>query len=356
MKILFLGDFLYDYNTINEDIKKLGEYIKNNKLITVLNLEAPLKSNQKAKKMINLFCTDMLIDILKILNVKAVNLANNHIMDWEEEGLIKTIKALDKANIGYFGAGLNLNEALKSYVLKDQKKTIALYGFGWNMEECINATKNDSGTAPLNFSLIFENLNKDKNDYIIPLFHFGYEYEKLPQPYHLKMCRKIKDNKKIKAIIGHHPHVVQAYEKKHNIFYSLGNFYFGTMRKNYKTKPQYSEEVNEGIGVVLDTENWKTSIVTIISNGDETFIDNDYVVSNLVDISNIKICDYQKYFYKNNNIINKKYIYKIGFWNEHIFNKTHFLRRKTEKFYLRKIKWPLYRNIKKIFNLKERSY
>lgn len=347
MKILFLGDFLYDYSYIREDIYELSKYIKTNKLITILNLEGPLKSGKKLKKPINLFSDNKMIEVLKLLNVKAVNLANNHIMDFCEEGLNNTIKTLDKAGIGYFGAGINLKEASRPYTINMNNKKISLYGFGWNMEESVNAKKNKAGTAPLDFKFINRIIYEDQGDYIIPIFHFGYEYEKLPQPYHLTECRKLITNRKIKAIIGHHPHVVQAYEKNNNIFYSLGNFYFGTMRQKYNKEYKYYDDANTGIGVILDTSNWKTKIIKISSYNEFTAIDEELYIPNLQDINNISINDYEKYFYDNNNLINKKYIYKSKWFNVKFTNKTHYIRRTIHKYYLRKIKWPLGRKIKK---------
>ena len=351
MKILFLGDFIYDYPEIHEDILQLSEYIKHNNLITILNLEAPLKSNKKYKKMINLFSSNKLIDVLKLLNVKAVNLANNHIMDYSEDGLIKTINALKKAKIGYFGAGINKKEALKPWILNIDDKKIAFYGFGWNMEECINAKKNKAGTAPLNFKLIEKIIQSSKDDMILT-FHFGYEYEKLPQPYHLKYCRDFKKNEKVKAIIGHHPHVVQAYEKKNNIYYSLGNFYFGSMRENFE-KNSHNNESSKGIGVIMDPNTWQASILKFNYTNNNTIIDNNAKIENLIDISNIPTESYQEYFLNNNNTINKRYIYKTSKLYEIMLNKTNYMRRNVKKFYLRKIKWPLGRKIKKYFKVKK---
>lgn len=51
MQLLFLGDLLYDYDEIRADIKEIGEYFKENNYYTILNLEAPLKSNDPIKKM-----------------------------------------------------------------------------------------------------------------------------------------------------------------------------------------------------------------------------------------------------------------------------------------------------------------
>lgn len=353
MKLLFLGDFLYDYDYLREDIINISKYIKDNNLITILNLESPLKSGKKLKKPINLCSNDIVIKVLKMLNVKAVNLANNHIMDFCEEGLKLTIQALDKAGIGHFGAGENLNDAIKPYIIKDKKSKISLYGFAWNMEEAINAKKNRAGTAPLNFKLINSILNKDESHYIIPTFHFGYEYEKLPQPYHLLECRKIANNKKIKMIIGHHPHVVQAYDKDYNIFYSLGNFYFGTMRQKYDSNHKYHDEANKGIGIILDTNTWSKKIISIITENETTKIQETADINNFKDISNISISEYQKYFYQNNNLINKKYVYKTNKLNLILFNKTNYLRRNIKKFYLRNIKWPLGRKIKGLLERKK---
>ena len=91
MKLLFLGDLLYNYNEVKEDIKRLGRYFTSNEYWTILNLEGPLISRTPAKKWIHLYQSNKIFEILKILNVKAVCLSNNHIMDWGEEGLKKLI-------------------------------------------------------------------------------------------------------------------------------------------------------------------------------------------------------------------------------------------------------------------------
>ena len=82
MKLLFLGDFYYDYDYIAEDIKKISDFIKKNNYTTILNLEGSIKTNNIAKKVVKLDFSDKFIEVLKMLNVQAVNLANNHIMDY----------------------------------------------------------------------------------------------------------------------------------------------------------------------------------------------------------------------------------------------------------------------------------
>jgi len=53
------------------------------------------------------------IKVLKAGNVRYVSLANNHILDFEEEGLRDTLKYLDEAHIAYAGAGHDLDEAMR---------------------------------------------------------------------------------------------------------------------------------------------------------------------------------------------------------------------------------------------------
>ena len=45
------------------------------------------------------------IDVLKIGNIRAVSLANNHALDFEVEGLVETIRLLEDAGIAHAGAG-----------------------------------------------------------------------------------------------------------------------------------------------------------------------------------------------------------------------------------------------------------
>lgn len=44
MAILFLGDFLYDYDKLETDMKKISDWIKKNNYRVILNLEGPITS------------------------------------------------------------------------------------------------------------------------------------------------------------------------------------------------------------------------------------------------------------------------------------------------------------------------
>jgi poly-gamma-glutamate synthesis protein (capsule biosynthesis protein) len=51
------------------------------------------------------------IAVLRAGNIRCVSLANNHILDFEVEGLLDTLRLLDDAGIARAGAGRDLDEA-----------------------------------------------------------------------------------------------------------------------------------------------------------------------------------------------------------------------------------------------------
>ena len=53
------------------------------------------------------------VELLSVFGTDAVTLANNHVYDYGEEGLLSTLDCLRKADIPYTGAGENRKEASK---------------------------------------------------------------------------------------------------------------------------------------------------------------------------------------------------------------------------------------------------
>ncbi len=271
MRILFTGDFFYDYDFPAPDLAELSRYIARRDCCCVLNFEGALASGAEKyaikKRGVRLLQSSAAVDALKILNTKAVCLANNHVMDYGQEGLKKTLKLLDRSGIGRAGAGRNLKEALSPLILEDEVGgKLALFNFGWRMEETVCAGKRRPGCAPYEERLVRESICRFIDDNpAIPIaaaFHWGYEYRLYPMRADMGVARKLAALPQVKLIVGHHPHVVQPREiiNGKGIYYSLGNFYFGGMRKNYRRSFDYPVSMPDGcaygLGVILDTADW----------------------------------------------------------------------------------------------------
>jgi len=74
----------------------------------------------------NVFCYPWGADELKWLGIDLISLANNHIMDFDYNGLFATIKHLDRVGISYAGAGKDLYHASRPGYFETDKGPVAL--------------------------------------------------------------------------------------------------------------------------------------------------------------------------------------------------------------------------------------
>ncbi|MFH1088141.1 MAG: CapA family protein [Chloroflexota bacterium] len=68
-------------------------------------------------------------DALKKAGFTAVNMANNHMMDFTQGGLLQTLELLDEAGIAHVGAGRNIQEARRPVFLEKGGLRLGFLGF-----------------------------------------------------------------------------------------------------------------------------------------------------------------------------------------------------------------------------------
>lgn len=181
--------------------------------LTLVNLETTLtQANKKAVKKFRFKGEPSYTGILQNGSIEAVNLANNHIYDYLQQGFRDTVKNLDKAGIGYSGEGY-----IGMWKLKD--KVVASLGFtGWDTSQ---KKKIGDEIAKL----------RKTCDILVVSFHWGNEYAHFPNNVQTELGRYSIDQG-ADIVVGHHPHVIQGIEeyKGRYIVYSMGNFCFGGNR------------------------------------------------------------------------------------------------------------------------------
>ncbi|HRS79095.1 MAG TPA: CapA family protein [Spirochaetota bacterium] len=167
---------------------------------------------------------------LKDLKIDAVSISNNHLMDYNTEGMVDTIAALDRLNIRHTGGGKNLDEARRPVVLKYGDTSIVILAYCNRPPEEYYATDSLPGIAPLDLDLIREDIAAYKldNSRVLISLHWGIEQTHVPQKEQIATAHDIIDAG-ADAIIGHHPHWPQGIEiyRGRPIIYSLGNFING---------------------------------------------------------------------------------------------------------------------------------
>jgi poly-gamma-glutamate capsule biosynthesis protein CapA/YwtB (metallophosphatase superfamily) len=195
----------------------------------IFNLELPLTDTKKpiSKDGPNLLAPVSTLNGIKLLNPGILSLANNHILDHDEQGLFKTMEQLSVNHIGWVGAGRNLAEAARPAFIESGDVKIGIYACAEN--EFSIAEENKAGANPFDplESLDHVASLKSKSDFVIVLYHGGKEHYRYPSPYLQKVCRKLVE-KGADLVICQHSHCIGAFEKYRDsqIVYGQGNFLF----------------------------------------------------------------------------------------------------------------------------------
>ena len=214
-------DWLYPW-------RQTADYLKSSDLLYI-NLESPLIKSCPIIHGGFKFCGDArAIAGLDYAGVNVANLANNHLTNFGPAGTNETEILLSKHGIGMSGLGL--------YEIRDIRGVkFAFLGFNGV------GARVDRAEMKREIDLV-----RPKADVVVVQFHWGKEYELMPQPAagiapdnpreigHLA----IDDGADI--VIGNHPHTVQPVEiyNGHLITYAHGNFIFDQM---------WSQETREGV-------------------------------------------------------------------------------------------------------------
>ena len=192
-------------------------HLTENDDITLVNLEGVLHMPEELST--SRFAFNGPADYAKILSegsVEIVNLANNHIGDYLQEGYDATTAALDAEGIKYCG---------------DTDHGRELYWFDFDNDVrigFIGLLPSYRGKNPAKVEQDFQKLKDAGCDVIVASIHCGVE----GQATHSQMTdtyRKLATALGAHIVVGTHPHVPQGLwvEKGVTTFHSLGNFAFG---------------------------------------------------------------------------------------------------------------------------------
>ena len=179
--------------------------------MTLVNFEGTITESDSAKeKKYNFKAPAEYVDILTLGGVEAANIANNHIVDYGDQGQTDTVAALEAAGIVVSGNGtLGIFE-------KDGVR-VGMTGYCFPY-------KNESK----DISQDVKALRAAGCQIVIASFHWGSEYrEDFTREQRSIGRQAIKAGADV--VVGHHPHIVQGIEQYNDayILYSLGNFIFG---------------------------------------------------------------------------------------------------------------------------------
>jgi poly-gamma-glutamate capsule biosynthesis protein CapA/YwtB (metallophosphatase superfamily) len=204
--------------------------------IAIANLEAPVTDRGEPQGKEYVFrIAPQALPALKASGIDVLNLANNHILDYGQVGLLDTFDYLDREGLGRVGAGRDVDEAFQPVIIEKNGLKIAILGFSRvvpNLEPSWKAAAGHPGVAPTyNHIPPVQSITKAKqeSDLVVVIAHWGVERSDTPEDYQIDLAHRY-----IEAgadlVVASHAHVLQGFERYKGkwIAYNLGNFIFTT--------------------------------------------------------------------------------------------------------------------------------
>lgn len=185
--------------------------------MTIVNLEGVLTFSEELNpgRTFNIKGDPEYANLLTYGSVEAVSMANNHRLDFGENGTKDTLAALEPTGIVYaYDNNVGIYETMG---IRIGFVSVNEIGWGKGIEQQMK-----DGIAKLQEAEV---------DLILACCHWGIEGDFYPTDFQQEFGRECIDWG-ADLVIGHHPHVLQGVEEYQGkyIIYSLANFCFGANR------------------------------------------------------------------------------------------------------------------------------
>jgi hypothetical protein len=253
---LSLGGDLMPYELINPQTCKhlwdeLGDWFFDADIVTA-NLETPIDRSRNPSLVPEVMLNDMnfnsseeQFEVFRGSDFDILSLANNHMLDQGENGLLATMDYLDEKGVPFIGSSRSKSHA-SCRILERNGIKIGFMAFTYSMNQYlpINGKEHLTNFLPLNeencdlrrIKEQCKSLKEDGADVLFIHLHYGNAYQKYPCDNSIELFHRLHDECGIDFIAGGHPHNPQPLEsypfvcpftglnKNGYAVYSLGDF------------------------------------------------------------------------------------------------------------------------------------
>ncbi len=251
--------------------------------IVIANLEGPIadKALPRPGRNAPVKSSNAVLSLLKDLKVSVVTIANNHILDYGEEGLQETIFALENAGIRWVGASTKDNS--KSHYIELPEINAVLFAFSHREGPTCEFLSPGIGPVVLPGKELGTHIQKWKSRgrRVLVSYHGGEEYYNVPWPRRAAWAESITQCG-ADIVFGHHSHSIQPITRHPGsiIIHGTGNFYFDTPRQrmNFGTNEgllSLVEFETSGGNITIDAwkirSDWEKESVEVMKKMQEQF-------------------------------------------------------------------------------------
>lgn len=266
MSIIFCGDLVLPYH-VNVDYSSIKHLFEGKR--SIANLEGsiwdrePYEEDCRWKDKYSLYSCPQVLDVLKDLNIEAVSLCNNHILDYKHD-ISDTVRILQDNNVDSWG--LNNHDVYESEL--NEKKLFVITFATFACEHSLNLF-----SPSLVVKTIKQLREENSGAYIVVFPHWGREKFPYPEPADRTLAHECIDAG-ADLIVGHHPHVLQPVEKYEGkwIVYSIGNFILPEANFAGKFSPNTNKENRE---MVVEWDGKNVELIPLVMNPTNNRIEED---------------------------------------------------------------------------------
>jgi len=250
VRLQLAGDVTYSEDLSSGVDPKIVEILREG--YSIANLEGPITGYRpSARKSVVISQPPEFARSLVDVGIRAVSLANNHIMDHLARGLLDTIRTLDSLGIAHFGAGTDIAEAAAPLRIGD----VSVMGLATTLPPGFDADADSPGVAPIRVKCkyvmdpdeareqpgiqpraecsadardvdrVTRAIRREKGDgrKVVLMVHWGTSTQRTPIRYQRELARRL-----VAAgadlIVGGHPHGLVGSERVGSsyVFYGVG--------------------------------------------------------------------------------------------------------------------------------------
>ncbi|MCF8304065.1 MAG: CapA family protein, partial [Bacteroidales bacterium] len=205
----------------------------------IINLETSITNHPEPwpAKGVNYHMHPENVKVLTAAGIDFCSLANNHTMDWREEGLHETTQSLNNAGIAHAGAGKTLEEARNPQILKKDYALVIILSYGSKTSGIPGSWAATHDRAGVNMLPDFSDETiemignqvksvKQEDDIVVFSIHWGGNWGYDIPVRQQEFAHQLIDKAGVDIIHGHSSHHAKGIEiyKNRLIIYGAGDF------------------------------------------------------------------------------------------------------------------------------------
>ena len=235
----------YNFNPMFNGIKHIIQPAD----IAICNLETTISGKERGYSGYPRFnAPEELLEAIRRTGFTIACTANNHSVDFGEQGILSTISALKRNHLLHTGTSESADPTQRIIIIDRQNIKIGICSYTYGTNENPVSVERPWLINMIDFDLIESDIQYMRNQGVeiaVVCLHAGEEYLSMPDSTQINYVKKLR-NLGVDIILGNHPHIVQPAiidpDRKKYVIFSIGNL-LSNQRDSYKDT-----------GVIIDIE------------------------------------------------------------------------------------------------------